>query len=281
MKTIAVTNYKGGVGKTTISLNLAYTLASRGKRVLLIDMDPQGTLSSWTCAEVDGVEIPIVDIAVKTGLSIANVLVPEQLGSEPKALSDVIFPTNIENVEIVPAYETLTLAKDGILSYPNALRFEIEELEGKESYDFIIIDAAPSLDIKVTNAFVAADALIVPVTADGSVERSLRATCDALDRTVEKLRLGSRDFKVLRSRVRENTIRDRRCVEFLENQLFSKNLFKACIHDSCKVGEATMADDNDLSKKPQVLARYLKGSNAGRILDDFERLADEVIEWVA
>lgn len=282
MRVLAVSNFKGGVGKTTVSLNLAYTLGSRGKRVLLIDMDPQGTLSSWV---VDANDDPIIDLAVYTGKSVANVLVPRELGeAEAPGLADVTYGTSLPNVEIVPAYETLTKAKDGILSNPSALRFAIEDLAMDDAagpYDVVIVDVSPTLDIKATNAYVAADALILPVSADGSVQRSLLATLKALQETCQELRLGDRPYKVLRSRVKEGTIRDRQCEEFLEKAVGSSKMFSCCIHDSVKVGEATLPDPDDLTKRPRVLARYLDKRNGARVLDDFEQLADETIAWIA
>lgn len=281
MKTIAVTNFKGGVGKTTVSLNLAYTLAQRGKRILLIDMDPQGTLSSWVCAP-DGT--PVIDLAAFAGKSVANVLVPKELGEESDpGLFDVTYPTSLEGIEIVPAYETLNYAKDGILSYPTTLRYAISDLVdrvGDDRYDFVIVDVSPALDIKATNAYVAADALILPVSADGSVQRSLLATTNALRETCQALRLGDRPFKVLRSRVKENTIRDRMCRDFLSETVGEGKVFSCCIHDSTKVGEATMPDPNDLEKRPKVLAEYLPSKSSNHVLEDFEALADEFLEWV-
>ncbi len=282
MKTLAVSNFKGGVGKTTVSLNLAYTLGQRGKRVLLIDMDPQGTLSSWVVDEQDN---PIIDLAVYTGKSIANVLVPRELGEQDApSLADVTYETSLPNVEIVPAYETLAKAKDGILSNPSALRFALDDLELDPEvapYDYVIVDVSPTLDIKATNAYVAADALILPVSADGSVQRSLLATLKALKETCQELRLGDRPYKVLRSRVKEGTIRDRQCEEFLGKAVGEPKMFTGCIHDSVKVGEATLPDPDDLSKRPRVLARYLDKRTGAKVLGDFEQLADETIEWIA
>ncbi len=284
MKTIAVTNFKGGVGKTTVSLNLANTLARRGKRILLIDLDPQGTLSSWIC---DPEDRPVVELAVAARKSIANVLVPKELNddSEP-GLADVTFPTAIEGIHIVPAYETLTYAKDGILSYPQALAFAIKDLEdaldeaGEPLYDFIILDVSPTLDIKATNAYVAADKLIFPVTADGSVHRSLLTTINALNQTIKAMHLDKPDpFRVLRSRVKEGTIRDRKCQEFLTEALGDELVFPCCIHDSVKVGEATMPDPDDLERQPKVLTDFIPANANNRVLEDFEQLADEVLAW--
>ena len=283
MKTVAVSNFKGGVGKTTVSLNLAYTLASRGNRVLLIDLDPQGTLSSWV---VDDQDRPIIDLAAAAGVSIANVLVPREVGTEPMSLSDVTFPTRYENIHIVPAYEALVKAKDGILANPQALRFAIDDLEaelGDDCYDYIVLDVSPTLDIKATNAYVAADCLILPVSADGSVRRSLTATLNALKETCQELRLGERPYKVLRSRVKEGTIRDRDCKSYLDQALGSSKMFECCIHDSVKVGEATLPDPNDKAKVPCVLARYLDARSpvGSRVLADFEELADDFVKWTA
>lgn len=234
---------------------------------------------------VDEDDNPIIDLAVYAGKSIANVLVPREVGEERSVpLADVTYATALPNIEIVPAYETLVKAKDGILCNPSALRFALEDLEadtGVEPYDYVILDVSPTLDIKATNAYVAADALILPVSADGTVERSLVATLTALRETCQELRLGERPYKVLRSRVKEGTIRDRTCEEYLSRSLGIDKVYPCCIHDSVKVGEATLPDPNNLEKRPRPLAQYLSKGNGGRVLQDFEELADETLAWIA
>lgn len=155
-KVISMVNQKGGVGKTTTSINLSASLGYLGKKVLLIDLDPQGNTTT-------GVGINKGDI----DKSIYDVLIGEA------SMHDVVVKTKFKNLHIIPA--TINLAGVDIelieksrvqsgFSKGEQLKSKISEI--KDMYDFILIDCPPSLGILTTNALTASDSVIIPVQCE-------------------------------------------------------------------------------------------------------------------
>lgn len=149
-KVIAIANQKGGVGKTTTSVNLSACLAKLGNRVLVVDTDPQGNATS-------GVGINKADM----DQCVYNVLV-EDLPAE-----EVCVPTNIDKLDIIPA--TIQLAGAEIELVPTIsreirLKKSLDSL--KENYDYIIIDCPPSLGLLTINALTSSDSVLIPVQCE-------------------------------------------------------------------------------------------------------------------
>ena len=149
-KIISVANQKGGVGKTTTSVNLAACLAYIGKRVLLVDTDPQGNATSGIGVEKADVEQCMYDVLV-----------------DDVEASDVILTAKVENLDIIPA--TIQLAGAEIELVPTIsrevrLKRALEKI--KDNYDYIIIDCPPSLGLLTINALTASDAVIIPVQCE-------------------------------------------------------------------------------------------------------------------
>lgn len=147
---ISVANQKGGVGKTTTTVNLGSCLAYMGQKVLLVDMDAQGNATSGMGIRKPDVEQDIYDVLVNE--------VP---------IADVILPSSRENLDIVPA--TLQLAGAEIeltsmMARESRLKTALSELHA--NYDFILIDCPPSLGHLTINAFTASDAILIPVQCE-------------------------------------------------------------------------------------------------------------------
>lgn len=149
-KIIAVANQKGGVGKTTTSMNLAASLAALEKKVLLVDADPQANASSGL-----GVDSSQLDC------SIYEVLVGKA------DVREAVYTTDFENLDILPSHINLVGAEIELLNMQQRERVMAKMFaEIRGDYDFIIIDCSPSLGIITVNALTAADSVIIPVQCE-------------------------------------------------------------------------------------------------------------------
>lgn len=149
-KIVSIANQKGGVGKTTTSINLSTILAKKGKRVLMIDADPQGNASSGVGIDREDIEQSVYDILIND-----------------VSISDIVKKTNIKNLFICPSNINLAGAEVELVSVMSREHRLKEKLDlVKEDYDFIIIDCPPSLGLITLNAFTASDSVLIPVQCE-------------------------------------------------------------------------------------------------------------------
>ncbi len=148
-KVVSIANQKGGVGKTTTSVNLSTILAKKGKKVLLLDTDPQGNASSGLGVDKEAEE------------SIYDILVNDT------EVQDVVKKTNIKNLWVCPSNINLAGAEVELVSFMSREYRLKEKLDlVKDQYDFIIIDCPPSLGLITLNAFTASDSVLIPVQCE-------------------------------------------------------------------------------------------------------------------
>ena len=167
-RVIAISNQKGGVGKTTTTVNLATAMAAVKKRVLVIDLDPQGNAS--TSLGIDQKHRPVTTYHLLTGTG---------------SVADAIVPTGIPNLSIIPAGVDLAAAELELVDLDNRQARLKEAIANQyDNWDFVLIDCPPSLGLLTLNALVAADAVMVPLQAEFLALEGI----SQLVRTIERVR---------------------------------------------------------------------------------------------
>ena len=150
-KSIAIFNQKGGVGKTTTNINLAACLAMKGKKILVLDLDPQGNTTSGLGVSKRGLEATSYDLLVDDAVS------PES----------VIIPTKVEGLDIIPASVDLAGAEIELVRLEGRekrLKKALEDI--RDGYDYIFIDCPPSLGLLTINALTAVDSVLIPIQCE-------------------------------------------------------------------------------------------------------------------
>ena len=149
-KIVSIANQKGGVGKTTTAINLSTILAKKGKKVLMIDADPQGNASSGVGIDRDDIELSTYDVLINDD-----------------TMEEVVKKTNIKNLNLCPSNINLAGAEVelvSVMSREHRLKEKLDVI--RDNYDFIIIDCPPSLGLITLNAFTASDSVLIPVQCE-------------------------------------------------------------------------------------------------------------------
>ena len=220
-RVVAVANQKGGVGKTTTAINLSACLAEKGQKVLAIDMDPQGNMSSGLGLDKDSIDRTVYDIIIGES-NVEEVLQKEVL----------------ENVDILPANIDLSAAEIELIGIDDK-EYIIRNAIGaiKDQYDFIIIDCPPSLSMLTINAMTTADSVLVPIQCEYYALEGLSQLIHTVelvkDRLNEKLEIEGVVFTMYDARTNLSL----QVVENVKDNL-QQNIYKTIIPRNIRLAEA-------------------------------------------
>jgi len=176
---IAVANQKGGVAKTTTALNLGAALAERGRRVLLVDLDQQGSLTISLGCDPDALEATIYTV-------LSAHADPKE--KSPPQLASIVRPTATPCLDLAPAnIELAALDLELISAYSREHVLRAALAPVRDAYDYILLDCPPSLGLMVVNALAAADRVLIPLQADYLATRGVKLLLDSIEAVTERL----------------------------------------------------------------------------------------------
>jgi chromosome partitioning protein len=248
MRVIAIAMQKGGSGKTTTTVNLAATMAEKGKRVLVIDIDPQANATSW--------------FAVKdVGKGIFTAL------CENGSLSDIIRETATPKVDIAPSSTWLVGAEKalaGEVAAETIIKRRLAKL--KDRWDFVLIDTPPTLGVLTVNALVAADEVLVPVEAHVMALNGLAQLLQTLEVVRERLNENLEIAGLVACRVDGRTRHSTDVVDELRKR-FPKDTLDTVIRENVRLAEAPSFG--------QPITAYEPNSTGA---EDYRALANEIIK---
>ncbi|MCR4766852.1 MAG: AAA family ATPase [Saccharofermentans sp.] len=247
---IALVNQKGGVGKTTTAVNLAAFLGKRKKKILLIDMDPQANATSGLGIDKRELEQTVYDVLINE-----------------TPISEVIYETNAENVDICPTNINLAGAEVElvtVISREQILKNAIEPVMG--TYDFIVLDSPPSLGLLTINALTAADRLIIPIQGEYYALEGLSQLMDTINIVQKKLNPNLEILGVVLTMFNMRTQLSRQVKEETD-KYFGGKVFKTVIPRNVRLAEAP--------SHGLAICDYDKNSKGSKA---YEALAKEVIK---
>ncbi|HEX7397123.1 MAG TPA: AAA family ATPase [Propionibacteriaceae bacterium] len=224
---IAMCNQKGGVGKTTTAINLGAALAETGRKVLLVDFDPQGSASVGLGVNPHTLERTIYNLLLSRTL-------------DP---SDIIVPTGVENMDILPANIDLSAAELQLVSEVAREQTLKRVLDRQRSaYDMILIDCAPSLGLLTVNALTAADKVLTPLECEFFALRGIALLTDTVNKVKDRLNPELEMVGILGTMFDARTLHSRevlaRAVE-----AFGETVFHTVIRRTIKFPETTVAGE--------------------------------------
>lgn len=249
MRKIAIINQKGGSGKTTTSVNLAGALAECGRKVLLIDLDPQASTTGWFGCLTDGQSL-------------------YELFTQNVSIYDIVVNTAIANISIIPSSTWLIGIEKRLAQEVGAetiLKQKLKELKSGD-WDYVLIDCPPTLGLLTINALSAADELIVPVEARVMALNGLVQLLGTIDVIKERLNHNLKISGILPCRVDSRTNHAKEVVRELRDN-FKGLVYKTAIRENIRLAEAP-----SFMKPITMYDTHCSGSS------DYRLLAQEVIK---
>ncbi|MDN5917551.1 MAG: AAA family ATPase, partial [Pseudonocardia sp.] len=226
-RVIAVANQKGGVGKTTSTINLGAALAEYGRRVLLVDFDPQGALSVGLGVQAHELESTIYNLLMEKGVE----------------ADDVIRPTNVENMDLLPSNIDLSAAEVQLVTEVGREQALGRALKRTLSdYDIILIDCQPSLGLLTINALACADAVLIPLACEFFSLRGVALLMDTIDKVQDRLNPDLKLLGILATMFDQRTLHTKEVHDRVV-EAFGELVFEAVINRTIKFPETTVAGE--------------------------------------
>ncbi|MGG6230581.1 ParA family protein [Tenacibaculum sp. SDUM215027] len=227
---IAIANQKGGVGKTTTSVNLAAALGVLEKKVLLIDADPQANATSGLGLDVESIEIGTYQVLEHT--------IPAK---------DTILKTDSPNVDLIPAHIDLVAIEIELVDKQQReymLKKALEDI--KDDYDFILIDCAPSLGLITLNSLVAADSVVIPIQCEYFALEGLGKLLNTI-KSVQKIHNQELEIEGLLLTMFDSRLRLSNQVVDEVRKHFSSMVFETIVHRNIRLSEAPSYGESIIS----------------------------------
>ncbi len=231
---IAMVNQKGGVGKTTSTVNLGAALAEYGRRVLLVDFDPQGALSVALGVPAHQLERSVYDLLMDDSCTIA----------------DVTVPTTVEGLSLVPSNIDLSAAEVALVNEvarEHALARALAPVI--DDYDYIIIDCQPSLGLLTVNALTAADGVVIPLECEYFALRGVKLLMDTITKVRSRLNPRLQVIGVVATMYDARTLHTREVLARVVDA-FGDDVFHTVISRTIKFPDATVAGEPITSFAP-------------------------------
>ncbi|MBP2367372.1 ParA family protein [Pseudonocardia parietis] len=237
-RVIAVANQKGGVGKTTSTINLGAALAEYGRKVLLVDFDPQGALSVGLGVQPHQLESTIYNLLMERGVE----------------GGDVLQDTGVENMDLLPSNIDLSAAEVQLVTEVGR-----EQALGRAlkrflpDYDVVLIDCQPSLGLLTINALACADEVLIPLACEFFSLRGVALLMDTIDKVTERLNPDLRMLGVLATMFDTRTLHTKEVHDRVV-EAFGDKVFDAVINRTIKFPETTVAGEPITSWAPTSYA---------------------------
>jgi chromosome partitioning protein len=232
---IALVNQKGGVGKTTSTINLGAALVEEGARVLLVDFDPQGALSVGLGINPNDLDLTVYDLLLDRSV----------------LFQEVVKPTKFEGLDIIPANIDLSAAEVLLVSEVAREQMLRRALQpGKASYNYILIDCPPSLGLLTVNALTAASGVIIPLETEYFALRGMALLLDTVEKVKERLNPELQIEGILATMLDSRTVHGREVLSRV-TEAFGDRLFKTIIHKTIRFAEAPVAGEPILTYSPR------------------------------
>ena len=254
MNTIIIANQKGGVAKTTTCLNLGHALSERGRRVLLVDLDPQASLTISLGFDVRELTSTIYDVLLETRPGIT--------------IKDVVQATRMKAVNLAPASIELSKAEMDLFSEMNRERALKDALTPiQTAYDYILIDCPPSLGLLTTNALAAADAVLIPLQSDYLAMRGAELLLSTIEKVRRKLNPKLELLGVLATMHDGRTSHSRDVLKEVRTA-FGDRTFKSVIPYSVRAKESVVTGKS-----------ILDYDGKSKLARSYRALADEILTY--